>query len=142
MNVNVPVNGPDDVGVNVTLVEHVAVGANVPLHVEVSAKSPLAATLVMVKLTVPEFVSITVCALLVTLTITGPNDNCLVENEASGVPGATPVPVRSTVCGDGEALLVTLSVPGRDPVVVGVKVTEMVHEFPPAIAPVQVLVCA
>ena len=40
---------------------------------------------------------------------------------------ATPVPVRLIVCGLPAALSVIVTVPGNDPVVVGVNVTLIVH---------------
>ena len=56
--------------------------------------------------------------------------------------GATPVPVRLTVCGLPVALSVTVMVPGWLPVAVGVKVTVMVQLAPAATDVPQVLVWA
>ena len=56
--------------------------------------------------------------------------------------GATPVPVRLTVCGLPVALSVTVMVPGWLPVAVGVKVTVMVQLAPAATEVPQVLVWA
>jgi hypothetical protein len=47
-------------------------------------------------------------------------------SEAAGIR-ATPVPLRAAVCGDPDALSVTVSVPVRAPAAVGVKVTEIVQ---------------
>ena len=58
------------------------------------------------------------------------------------VLGATPVPVRATVCGLPVALSVTVMVPGWLPVAVGVKVTVMVQLAPAATEVPQVLVWA
>jgi hypothetical protein len=46
--------------------------------------------------------------------------------------GDTPVPVNFTVWGLVDALSVIVSAPVREPVVVGVNVTSMLHDFPPA----------
>ena len=43
-----------------------------------------------------------------------------------------PVPDRVTVCGEPEALSVTLTLADFAPVLVGVKVTAIAHEFPAA----------
>lgn len=43
---------------------------------------------------------------------------------------ATPVPLKEALCGDPEALSVTLTVPVREPVTEGVKVI-MIVQFPP-----------
>ena len=56
--------------------------------------------------------------------------------------GATPVPVRLTVCGLPVALSVTVIVPGWLPVAVGVKVTVMVQLAAAATDAPQVLVWA
>ena len=55
---------------------------------------------------------------------------------------AAPVPVRLTVCGLPVALSVTVIVPGRLPVTVGVKVTLMEQLAPAATEVAQVLVWA
>jgi hypothetical protein len=52
------------------------------------------------------------------------------------------VPVRPTVVGEFVALLLTVSVPVRVPVTVGVKVTFTVHEAPAVIDVPQLFVCA
>jgi hypothetical protein len=56
--------------------------------------------------------------------------------------GATPVPVRLTVCGLPAALSVTVIVPGWLPVAVGVNVTLIVQFAPAATEVPQVLVWA
>jgi len=58
------------------------------------------------------------------------------------VLGATPVPVRATVCGLPVALFVTVIVPGWLPMAVGVKVTVIVQLAPAATELPQVLVWA
>lgn len=55
---------------------------------------------------------------------------------------SAPAPVSAAVCGEPEALSVTVRVPVRLPVAVGVKVTEMVQLWPAATVDPQVLVSA
>jgi hypothetical protein len=57
-----------------------------------------------------------------------------------GVLELAPVPLRATLCGEPVALSVMVSVPVRVPVVVGVKVTEIVQLAPAATLVPQVLV--
>ena len=54
--------------------------------------------------------------------------------------GAVPVPVSETVCGLPLALSVTETAPVREPVAVGVKITEIVHVPAAATVAPQVLV--
>ena len=56
--------------------------------------------------------------------------------------GAVPVPVKETFCGLPLALSVTIRVPDRLPVAVGVKVTLKVQLAPGATLTPQVFVCA
>ena len=58
-----------------------------------------------------------------------PKLKLLGENET---PGEVPVPPRDTVCGLAAPLSVTESVPLEVPVIVGEKVTLIVHELPAA----------
>jgi len=51
----------------------------------------------------------------------------------------TPVPVSGTVCGEEAALSVTVSVPERNPALVGVKVIVSAQAFPAASTAGQVL---
>jgi hypothetical protein len=86
---------------------------------------------------VPVFVSVTACGELLDPTNWFPNDRELADRLTAG---ATPVPVRLTVCGLPLALSVMVRVPLRTPVAVGVKVTLIVQLAPaPTLAP-QVLV--
>ena len=55
-----PVRVPAAAGLNVTVIEQVAFGAIEPVQALVSAKSSLAATLVMLRLAVPLLVTVTV----------------------------------------------------------------------------------
>ena len=52
-----------------------------------------------------------------------------------------PIPVRFSTCGLEPSLSVTVTLPYLVPVVLGVKVTEIVHCAPPDRLPGQVLVC-
>lgn len=65
----------------------------------------------------------TVFAALVVLSDRLPNDSDIGDN----VTAETPVPVSCSVCGEFEASSLTVSVPVRDPVTAGVKVTEIVQ---------------
>ena len=65
----------------------------------------------------------TACDELVVFTICPANDKPLGLIVATGNVGATPVPLRETVCGEPLALSVKLRVPLLAPVAVGVKVT-------------------
>jgi hypothetical protein len=127
----VPVRVPEAVGLKVTLMLQLAPAATELPQLSVSAKSPLAEILVIVKLTVPVLVSVTVCAALVVPTVWLANVNEEAER-LTVVVGAVPVPVRLTVCGLPEALSVMLKVPVRVPEAVGVKVMLMVQLAPAA----------
>jgi hypothetical protein len=99
--------------------------------------APVIAMPVMLKAAVPVFVSVAAWAELLDPTIWLPNDRELADRLTAG---ATPVPVRLTVCGLPLALSVMVRVPLRTPVAVGVKVTLIVQLAPaPTLAP-QVLV--
>ncbi len=95
----------------------------------------------IVKVTEPVLVSVTVCAALVVPTVWLAKVSEVTERLAV-VVGAVPVPVRLTVCGLPEALSVMLKVPVRVPDAVGVNVTLMVQLAPAATEPPQVSVSA
>jgi hypothetical protein len=63
------------------------------------------------------------CAILVVFTNWLPNPREASDNAAGG----SPTPLNWAVWGEFDALSVTVSVPGRTPSAVGVKVTEMVQ---------------
>jgi hypothetical protein len=63
------VRAPDAVGLNVTLMVQFPAAATELPQVLVSAKSPLAAILVIVRAALPVFDSVTVCAALVLPTV-------------------------------------------------------------------------
>jgi hypothetical protein len=93
--VTVPVRGPDATGLKVTPTVHVALGVSglAVTQPPVAAKSPLAVTLLTVKLLVPVSVTVTFCATLVVPT------SWLAKLSVEGLnpsPGATPVPVSAT----------------------------------------------
>jgi len=69
VTLELPVRVPDAVGVNVTLMLQFPPDASEPPQLSVSAKSPLATMLLMVRVAVPVFDSVTVCAALVVPTL-------------------------------------------------------------------------
>ena len=137
VTVSVPERAPTAVGANVTLIVHVAPAARVVglighafTPVLVSAKSPEAAMVLIVKGPVPVFFRLTGCAALVVVSIWPLNVKLVGVSPTLGA--ATPVPVSGTVCGLPAALSVTASVPVRVPSAVGVNVTLIVHVAPAA----------
>src|SRR5882672_6744538 len=84
--------------------------------------------LVMLSAAVPEFVSVTLCAVLAVFTFWFPKLKLV---GAKLIPAATPVPLNPTVCGLPVALSVTVIVPAWLPVAVGVNVT-LIAQFAPA----------
>jgi hypothetical protein len=122
--VSVPLREPAVVGVKVTWIGQFAPPATLAPQVFVSAKSPLAATLVIVSAAVPELVRVIVCAALGVLSTCAANVRLAGERVA---PGPAPVPVSATVCGLPAALSVMVSVPLRTPGAVGVNVTLIVQ---------------
>jgi hypothetical protein len=119
---------PEAVGVNVTLMEQDAPAATDPPQVLVSEKSPAFApvmlTLVTVNVAVPLLVRVTTKGALDVPTVWLANARLAGVNTTLA---AMPVPVSGTVCGLVLPLSVMVSVPGKTPVVVGVKVTPIVH---------------
>jgi hypothetical protein len=94
-------------------------------------KSPLATTLVNVRVEVPVFVSVTVFDELVVLICWRLNVRLVGDKLTVVVPALAPVPVRPTTCGLPAALSVIVIVPVCVPVAVGVKVT-LIEQFAPA----------
>jgi hypothetical protein len=94
---------------------------------------------IMLSSSVPVFVRVTARAPLVVVTNWLPNDKELADRVTAG---ATPVPVKATVCGLPLALSFTVSVPVLVPVAVGVKVTSIAQLAPAATLAPHVLVCA
>ncbi len=83
--------------------------------------------LLIVSVAVPLLVSVTACAALVLPTCWLPKLRLVLERVTAGAAGATPVPVRLTLCGLPAALSVIDTVPVRVPVAVGVNVTLIVQ---------------
>jgi hypothetical protein len=132
-----PVCAPVAVGVNVTPTVHVPPPANELVQVLVAS---LNSALLLVTLSpeiavVPAFFTVKVVAPLVLPTATEPNPWFV----GVSVIGAVPVPVKLAVC--VPALSMTVRVPVRAPMALGVKVTVMVH-LPAAATEGQVLVVA
>lgn len=98
-------------------------------HVLVSAKSPFALMLVMLKAAVPLLVSVTGCAALVVPSACVPNVRLVADKLTAG---AVPVPVRLIDCGLLAALSVIVTMPVLVPVAAGSKVTLIVQLAPPA----------
>jgi hypothetical protein len=124
--VSVPAREPRAVGVKVTEIAQVVFDPNVlgdNGQVDVCAKLPVLEMPVIVRGTVWLFLRVTVFAALVVLITWVPKERlALVKLTASA-----PVPVNCAVCGELEALSLTVSVPEREPVALGVKVTEIVQ---------------
>jgi len=134
---NVAVRVPVAPGVNNTLIVQLAPAASVPVGLQTApedgagtAKSPAFVPLIVkpVKLTVvvPVFVTVTLSAALVVLTVCDSNVRLLGVNVTVAAP-PVPVPVNVTVCGLPVALSVNTIVPVRVPVAVGLNVIENTH---------------
>ena len=104
-----PVLLPAAVGVNVTLMAQLAVGAKPVPQVLSSAKSPVTVMLVMVNAAVPELVRVIVCGALVDPSAWLVNVKLVDDRLTTGA--AAPVPERVTVCGLFAALSVMTTVP-------------------------------
>jgi len=99
VTVNVPVRAPTAVGANVTLIVQFALAASVAGNAPqlfVSAKSPEAAIVFIVRAAVPVFVSVTVFAALVVLSNWPPKLKLVGANPTPGTAG-DPDPVRLTL---------------------------------------------
>jgi hypothetical protein len=143
--VRVPVRVPVAVGVNVTLIVQLALAANVAgsvPHVFVSAKSADAAAMEMiVRVAVPVFVSVTVCAALVVFSNWLPKVRVVGASITAGV-GFAPVPLSAKFCGLVLSLSVSCNVAVSAPTTVGLNVTLTVQVLvvPKGMLPVQELV--
>ena len=136
VKVRLPVAAPAAVGEKVTATVQdplAATGVEVEQVVPVVArpKGPVMTIALMVRLVLPLFVSVTVCALLVVPTNWPAKADGV--DRLTPVVDAVPVPLRLTVCVVGIPVLlsVIVTVPVWAPVVVGSKVTEIV-QLPPA----------
>lgn len=120
VNERLPLAEPPVVGVNVTAtvqVPEAGTGVDVEHVVPVAAiaNGPEAAMAVKVRLALPVFVSVTVCALLVLFTSWAEK----VSAADRLTTGAVPVPVKLTDCGLPEALSVIVRVAVSAPLTVG-----------------------
>jgi hypothetical protein len=138
----VPVRLPVEVGVKVTDRLHDPPAARLVPQLWLTAKSPEAAIEVRLKAAVPEFVSVTVCAVLVLTTVSAANVRLAGVSVTAGAVTTVfaPVPSNATVSGEPVALSATVSVPVRAPATVGVNVTEILHLAPAATLVPQLLV--
>jgi hypothetical protein len=133
---------PPAVGTNETLTVHVPAGRTVGPQVVVCEKSPLFVPVKIIELmfsvSLPLFVTVTTCAVLVVATA------CVLKVSELGVIVAVepvPNPNKVAVCGLPDASSVIEIVAELAPVVFGVNVTVIVHELPAVNAVPQVLIC-
>jgi len=140
VTVSAPVRVPLAVGVKVMLNVQDAWTATLPPQLLVSEKSPLVETLLIVRVPVPVLLRVTGCDALAVPTAWLAKARVLGETPATGA-GTKPVPVRLICCGLPVALSVTVRVPVRFPLAVGVKVTLNVHDEFTATLPPQLFVC-
>jgi hypothetical protein len=98
---------------------------------------PLAVIVIPISVELVLFVIVTVFAVAVELTASLPKAKLAGEK----VTGATPVPVKATICGEFDAVSLTVITPGMLPVVEGVNVTLIVHVAPALRLLPQLLVC-
>jgi hypothetical protein len=127
LTVTVPVGVPPVVGVKVTDIVQLEFTATLEPQVLVSAKGPVALTLLIVSAAVPVLVSVTTWAGLVVLI------NCVGKVRLVGERVATPcipTPVRVAIWGVPIALSAMLRVPGSVPLEAGEKVTLMLQPAP------------
>ena len=120
-------------GVNRTLTVQLEPAARLVPHVVVREKSPALAPAseieAIVRTALPVLLTVTELAALVVPTRRLANVIAVGE---SVTVGATPVPVRATVCGLPAALSFTVTVAGRAPAAIGPNVTEIVQLAPAA----------
>jgi hypothetical protein len=138
VTVKVPVREPVAPGVKVTFTVQLAPAFSDVPQLFVCPKSPVTAIGDKLRLVGKLFLSVTALAVLVMPTAWFPNERLAGETVAC----STPVPVNETVCGLLLALSMTVRVPVRPLVAVGVNVT-LIAQFAPAArdAP-HVFVCA
>jgi hypothetical protein len=123
---------PVEFGSNVTVMVQDAPAASVLPQVLVLAKDALLAPVrlrpVIVSGALPVLVSVAFCAVLVVPLCTEPKFSVAGVSVAAGAAAVVPAPVRVLVCGEPLALSETLRIAVAEPVAVGAKVTERVHE--------------
>jgi hypothetical protein len=138
--VSVPVRVPLAVGLKVTEILQLDPAVTLPPQVFVSPKSPATAMDITLRVECPELFSVTVCAALVVPIAC--EAKLKLAGASAAVAGVIPVPVNETACGDPAALSVTDSVPVREPLAVGLKVTEIPQFAPAASVAPQLVVAA
>jgi hypothetical protein len=138
VTVMVPVRLPIAVGVKVTEMLQVAPGLTEPQS-SVSAKSPLAATLVTFSTEAPLFVTITVSAALAV--VTSCSAKVTLEGEGASPGPLKPVPLKATNWGDPSAVSPKRIAPVAGPDSDGEKATLIVHSAPIASTDAHVFVC-
>src|SRR5581483_1064745 len=123
VRVSVAVRAPVPAGVKVTLIVHAALAGSVAGlsgQVVVTANSlalgPVTARLVRVSAPGPALVSVTLCGALVVFVVCVPKVSVPGDSVTTGGGGATPVPLKATVCGLPLPLSVRVSVAVRAPV--------------------------
>ena len=123
---------PAAVGLNVTLIEQVALTASDAGQVFVSAKSPAFAPPrvieLMVSASLPVFLTVKLCAAL-TVPVFWVAKVSAAGLTVSVYAGINPVPVRLTACGDPVALSLMASEASRVPVAAGLNVT-LIEQVP------------
>jgi hypothetical protein len=144
--VSVPLRMPLAVGVKVTFMVQLPPALKLlPLQLvsEKSLEPAVTATLEILSVALPVLVTVTGKGELEVPTLVLGKDRLLVESEAMGL-GLEPAPVKLTVCwlpATPPELSVTVSVPVRVPLAVGVKTTLMA-QLPPTLTLLpQLLVC-
>src|ERR1017187_1271156 len=126
------VNAPAAAGLNSTETVQVAAAASdVPQVVADLRKDvafvPVMVSDVSVKAAVPEFLTVTTCAAVVTPTVVDAKVRLVGVRVTAGPAAAVPVPVRATVCGDPVALSAIDSEAVSAPAAAGLNSTETVQ---------------
>lgn len=131
-----------EAGVKTTEIAQVAPAASDAPHVLVWPKSAGFAPAIeierMASAAFPVLLNVAVCAALLA-PVFAVKVSEAGERDATGAAGAVPVPLSDAVCGEFDALSVTVSVPGSEPRDVGVNVTAFVQVDPAASVVPQVL---
>src|SRR5450631_3072613 len=138
----VAVLDPIEVGLNTTLIVHVApTSSDVPqvlICENCREFGPEIVILAMGRATVSVFVTVTDCAALATFVVSLPNAKTVGDTVKGG---ATPVPLSTTVCVPAPLPALTCNVAVFDPVEVGLNTTLIVQAAPTATDVPQVLIC-
>jgi hypothetical protein len=128
----VALNGAEDNGVNVIVMEQDVLAASVAPHVEVCAKSlgfaPPIVMLEMLSVALPVLDSVRLGAVAVPFTVSFPKLSVEGVSVAVGVAAAVPVPLSVAVCGEPVASSATDTVALKVVADAGLKTTVMVHD--------------